>query len=95
MTISNFFCTGIGGIGGGFLINAIFLSAAVANRYSIFNIYISNLSYTNINQDRALWWKSAIIFIGISLIIFMLNKWTIYRSNKVELRVKHSAIKPK
>ncbi|MBU3183440.1 ABC transporter permease [Clostridium estertheticum] len=95
MTISNFFCTGIGGIVGGFLINAIFLSTAVANRYSIFNIYISNLSYTNINQDRALWWKSTIIFIGISLMIFMLNKWTIYRSNKVELRVKHSAIKPK
>ncbi|MCB2338865.1 ABC transporter permease subunit [Clostridium estertheticum] len=95
MTISNFFCTGIGGIGGGFLINAIFLSAAVVNRYSIFNIYISNLSYTNINQDRALWWKSSIIFIGISLMIFMLNKWTIYRSNKVELRVKHSTIKPK
>ncbi|MBX4259456.1 ABC transporter permease [Clostridium estertheticum] len=95
MTISNFFCTGIGGIGGGFLINAIFLSATVANRYCIFNIYISNLSYTNINQDRALWWKSAIIFIGISLMIFLLNKWTIYRSNKVELRVKHSAIKPK
>jgi len=83
MTISNFFCTGIGGIVGGFLINAIFISTAVANRYSIFNIYISNLSYTNINQDRALWWKSAIIFIGISLMIFMLNKWTIYRSNKV------------
>ncbi|MBU3201232.1 ABC transporter permease subunit [Clostridium estertheticum] len=95
MTISNFFCTGIGGIVGGFLINAIFTSTAVANRYSIFNIYISNLSYTNINQDRALWWKSTIIFIGISLILFMLNKWTIYRSNKVELRVKHSTIKPK
>ncbi|MBU3215213.1 ABC transporter permease subunit [Clostridium estertheticum] len=95
MTISNFLCTGIGGIVGGFLINAIFLSTAVVNRYSIFNIYISNLSYTNINQDRALWWKSAIIFIGISLMIFMLNKWTIYRSNKVELRVKHSTIKPK
>ncbi|APC39130.1 ABC transporter permease [Clostridium estertheticum] len=95
MTISNFFCTGIGGIVGGFLINFLFTSNAVANRYSIFNIYISNLSYTNINQDSALWWKSAIIFIGISLMIFMLNKWTIYRSNKVELRVKHSAIKPK
>ncbi|MCB2358098.1 ABC transporter permease subunit [Clostridium estertheticum] len=95
MTISNFFCTGIGGIVGGFIINAIFLSTAVANRYSIFNIYISNLFSININQDRELWWKSAIIFIGISLMIFMLNKWTIYRSNKIELRVKHSTIKPK
>jgi|GEM_PF-3850345 len=83
MTISNFFCTGIGGIVGGFLINVIFLSTAIANKYSIFNIYISNLYYTNINQDHALWWKSAIIFVVISLMIFMLNKWTIYRSNKV------------
>ncbi|GCD09283.1 ABC transporter permease [Clostridium tagluense] len=83
MTISNFFCTGIGGIVGGFLINAIFLSNAVANRYSIFNIYISNLSYTNINQDPALWWKSAIVFAGISFLIFIINKWLIYCSSKL------------
>ncbi|MBZ9625830.1 ABC transporter permease [Clostridium sp. FP2] len=83
MTISNFFCTGIGGIVGGFLINAIFLSVAFTSRYSIFNIYISKLPYTNINQDPALWWKSAIVFAGISFLIFILNKWLIYCLSKL------------
>ena len=87
MTISNFFCNGLAGVGGGFLINSIFLTVYVSKRYSIFNIYISRIykEVKNVDgsisfyQDSTMWWKSALLFTIISFMIFILNKWLIYQ----------------